>query len=70
MTTVLQILSSYKTALVNIICCRQMGQCKFSYTMLLSALHIFFYKKLRSGAGRQFLEVSGHFAIKSFVHVS
>ena len=29
-----------------------------------------FYKKLRFGAGRQFLNFSRHFAIKSFLHVS
>ena len=29
-----------------------------------------FYKKLKSGAGRQFLKFSGYSAIKSFLHVS
>ena len=29
-----------------------------------------FYKKLRTGGGRQFLKFSGHFATRSFLHVS
>ena len=32
--------------------------------------HVIFYKKLRSGAGRQFLKFSGQLAIKRFLHVS
>ena len=32
--------------------------------------HVFFYKKFKSGAGRLFLKFSGHFVIKSFLHVS
>ena len=32
--------------------------------------YTFFYEKLRSGTGRQFPKFSGHFATKSFLHVS
>ena len=33
-------------------------------------MQVFFYMKLKSGAGRQFLKYSGHFAIKSVLHLS
>ena len=33
------------------------------------SVHVFFYKKLRSDAGRQFLKFSDDFAVKSFLHV-
>ena len=45
---------------------RAVGAPKFLWK---SAIHVFFYKKLRSGAGWQFLKFSGHFAVKSFLHV-
>ena len=39
-------------------------------TWKLFRLHVFFFKKLKSGAGRQFLKFSGHFATKSVLCVS
>ena len=33
-------------------------------------IHVFFYQKLKSVAGRQFLKFSGHFATKNFLHLS
>ena len=33
-------------------------------------VHVFFYKELRSGAGRQFLNFSDYFTTKSSLHTS